>query len=196
MKFKSLIPTILMLIFEVIAGVLLIVNGEGFTQVVFIIFGVFMLISGLISLILCLLEGRNGGVISTPRLVLSIVLIGIGAFFTAASGSVMSVMSTVTVVLGIIIAFNGMLKLVEYFSIRRAGPVMWFASIGAIVTIILGFVIAFNPFGATEAMWTILGILIIVSAVFDVISLIIFGSALKNADVTVIEAEAKDVDDN
>ena len=179
-KFKSLIPTILMLIFEVVIGVLLIINGEKFTQVVFIIFGVLMLICGLISLIRSLLAGRNGGSISTPQLVLAIVLIGVGAFFTAASGSVMEIMSAVTVVIGIIMAFSGVLKLAEFITIRKIGPVMWFAAVGAIVTIILGFVIAFNPFASTQAMWMILGILILVSALFDIISLIIFGVSMKN----------------
>lgn len=176
-----------MLIFEGIVGTLLLIDGEKFTQIVFIIFGVLMLIAGLISLILSLLGGRNGGSISTPQLVLSIVLIGIGAFFTAASGSVMSIMSTVTVILGIIIAFNGMLKLAEFFTLRKAGPVMWFAAVGAIVTIVLGMVIAFNPFAATGMMWTILGILILVSAVFSLISLIIFAIAMKKAPADVKE---------
>ena len=61
MKIKNLIPTILMLIFEVIVGVLLIVNGEKFTQVIFISFGVLLLISGLFSLIATLFGARNGG---------------------------------------------------------------------------------------------------------------------------------------
>ncbi|WP_405345092.1 DUF308 domain-containing protein [Ruminococcus sp.] len=178
-KFKNLIPTIIMLIFELVIGVLLIINGEKVTQVVFILFGVLMLVCGIISLIASLLRSRNGGELSMSQLVLSIILIGIGAFFTAASGSVMSVVSSFTLIIGIIMAFNGILKLVEFFTIRRAGSVAWFAAVGAIVTIILGLVIAFNPFGATRVMWTVNGILIIVSAVFDIISLIIFGAAMK-----------------
>ena len=194
MKFKNLIPTILMLIFEAIIGVLLLIDGEKFTQVVFIIFGVLMLISGLISLILSLLGGRNGGSISMAQLVLSVLLIGIGAFFTAASGSVMQIMSAVTIVIGIIMAFSGMLKLAEFFTIRKEGYVVWFAAVGAIITIILGMVIAFNPFAATEFMWTILGILIIVTAVLDLITLIVLAIAMKNVNVTLVEAEVEGMD--
>ena len=186
-KFKKLLPTILMLIFEVLIGVLLLIDGEKFTEVIFIIFGILLLVSGLISLISSLLDGRKGGSISMSKLVLSIVLIGIGAFFTAASGSVMSIMSAVTIVIGIMMAFNGMLKLAEYFTIRKSGSVYWFAVVGAIVTILLGFLIAFNPFAATGIMWQMLGILIIVSAVFDVISLILFSIALKNMPAIVKE---------
>lgn len=192
--FKRLLPMILMFIFEIAVGVLLLIDGERFTQVIFIIFGVFMLLSGLITLIRSLLAGRNGGSIPMGPLLLSIVLLAIGAFFTAASGSVLSIMSAVTLVIGIIMVFNGMLKLAEFGSMRRSGADSRLAMVGAIITIILGIVIAFNPFGATAAMWTILGIMIIVSAVFSLISLIHFAIALKNTQVTVVEVNAKDID--
>lgn len=193
---KRLIPMMLVFVFEIVIGVLLLIDGERFTQVVFIIFGVFLLIGGLLMLIRSLLQSRNGGAIPMGQLVFSIVLLAIGAFFTAASGSVMSVMSAFTLAIGIIMAFNGMLKLAEFFAIQKQSGTgaAWFAAVGAVITIVLGIVIAFNPFGATGVMWTILGIMIIVSAVLDIISLIVMGVALKNADVTVIEAEVKDID--
>ena len=60
--FKRLLPTILMLIFEIAIGVLLLIDGEKFTEVIFIIFGVFLLISGLATLIRCLFAGRSGAI--------------------------------------------------------------------------------------------------------------------------------------
>lgn len=194
--FKRLLPMILIFIFEIAIGVLLIINGEKFTQAVFIIFGVIMLICGLITLIRALLDGRNGGSVSGLKLFAAIVLLAIGAFFTAASASVMSVVSAVTIVIGIIMMVSGMLKLAEYAAMRKEGTNAVFAIIGAIVTIILGIVIAFNPFGATEAIWVIIGSLIIVSAVFSIVSVIYFAIALKNTKVSVIEVSAKDADDN
>ena len=195
-KFKRLLPTILMLVFEVAAGVLLLIDGEKFTQVVFIVFGVFLLLCGIITLILSLLAGRNGGTMSMGQLIFAVVLLAIGAFFAAASGSVMSIMSTVTTLLGIIVAFNGMLKLVEYFSFSKySGGVAGFAIVSGIITIILGILIAFNPFGATQAMWTILGVLILVSAGMNIISLIIFGAALRRMpNEVMVEADFKDID--
>lgn len=193
--FKRLLPMIILFLFEVAIGVLLILNGERFTQVIFIIFGVIMLICGLITLIRGLLDGRNGGTISGVKMFFAVLLLAIGAFFTAAAGSVLSVISAVTLVIGIIMVFNGMLKLVEYASMRKQGAGATFAIIGAIVTIILGIVIAFNPFRSAEAMWVILGILIIVSAVFDLISMIAFAVMLKKTTVTVVEVQAKDIDE-
>lgn len=194
--FKRLLPTILMLLFEAVIGVMLLINGEKFTEVIFIIFGVVLLICGLVTLIRALLAGRNGGTIPTFQLIGAVVLLAIGGFFAAAAGNVLPVVSAFTLIFGIILAFSGMLKLIEFFSIRQSGGVAWFAAIGAIVTIIIGIVIAFNPFASTEVMWIIMGILLLVSVVFDIISLIIFGIALKKGDVkvTVIEAQAKDID--
>lgn len=195
-KFRLLIPTILMLIFEAAVGVLLLIDGEKFTQIIFIIFGVFLLVVGLVKLIRSLLAGRNGGSISMSQMVFSVVLIAAGAFFAAASGSVLSVVSAFTLVIGIIMAFIGMLKLMEYATIRKYNTVTWVAVIGAVITIILGIVIAFNPFGATEVLWTILGVMLIVSAVLDVISLIIFGIALKNVPKSaVINVEVKEIEE-
>lgn len=194
-KFKRLLPTILMLVFELAIGILLLIDGEKFTEVIFIIFGVFLLIVGLITLIRSLMASRNGGAIPMLPLILSVILLAVGGFFTAASGSVLSIMSAVTLVFGIIVAFNGMLKLVDSMAMRKDNARVWFAVVAAVVTVILGVVIAFNPFGATEMMWTILGIMIIATAVLDIISLIVFGVALKKMPTNVVEVEVKDIEE-
>lgn len=194
--FRQLLPTILMLLFEVAAGVMLLIDGEHFTQIIFIIFGVILLISGLIMLIRSLFASRKGGSIPMGLLILSILFLGIGAFFAAASGSVESVFSTVTLVFGIILAFSGMLNLAEYLSLRRGGAVSIMAVILAILTIVLGIVIAFNPFGTAQLMWIMMGIFIIISAFFDLISLILFAIALKNMPDTMIEVEVNEVDES
>ena len=171
-----------MLIFEIAIGVMLIINGEAVTKVVFIIFGGLMLVGGIITLIASLLSGRNGQRIPTFPLIVSLVMIATGGFLLAATDSVLAVVSAMTVVLGLIMASNGLFKFFEYFYIKQLVPVSPFALISAIVSIIVGFVIAFNPFKATEAMWVILGVMIIVAAVFDIISLIILGSAVKKVE--------------
>jgi len=178
--FKRLLPTILMLIFEVVVGILLIANGEGFTKVIFIIFGGLTLLGGIVTLIVSLLSGRNGRSIPMLPLIVSLLMIAVGGFFLAASDSVLAVVSAMTLVLGLIMASNGIFKFFEYFYIKKVAPVSPLALISAIVSIIVGFVIAFNPFKATEAMWIILGAIVIVSAVFDIISLIVLGAAVKN----------------
>ena len=52
----------------------------------------------------------------------------------------------------------------------------------------------FYPFGATVVKWTIIGVMMIVSAVIDLISMIVLANKLKNTTVTVVEVSAKAVD--
>lgn len=178
--FKRLLPTILMLIFEIVVGVMLILNGEGLTKVIFYIFGGLTLVGGIVTLIATLLSGRNGRTIQTLPLVASLIMIAVGGFFLGATDFVLQVVSAMTVVLGLIMAANGIFKFFEYFYIKKLVPVSPMALVSAIVSVIVGLVIAFNPFQATETMWIILGIMVIVAAVFDLISLIFLGSAVKN----------------
>ena len=194
-KFKRLLPTILMILFEVVIGILLLIDGERFTGVIFVIFGVLMLVLGLISLIRTLLAARGGNVISSFALVMSIILITIGAFFTAASGSVIGVVGFIATIYGLILVISGVFKLADYLTLRAAGVGSGFAIFSVIISIVLGILIAFNPFGTAQIFWTVLGIMLIASAVLDIISLIIFGNAMKKADFTYVNVEYKDKDE-
>lgn len=194
-KFKRLLPTILMILFEVVIGILLLIDGERFTGVIFVIFGVLMLVLGLISLIRTLLAARGGNVISSFALVMSIILITIGAFFTAASGSVLGVVGFIATIYGLILVISGVFKLADYLTLRAAGVGSGFAIFSVIISIVLGILIAFNPFGTAQIFWTVLGIMLIASAVLDIISLIIFGNAMKNVDFTYVNVEYKDKDE-
>lgn len=194
-KFKRLLPTILMILFEVVIGILLLIDGERFTGVIFVIFGVLMLVLGLISLIRTLLAARGGNVISSFALVMSIILITIGAFFTAASGSVIGVVGFIATIYGLILVISGVFKLADYLTLRAAGVGSGFAIFSVIISIVLGILIAFNPFGTAQIFWTVLGIMLIASAVLDIISLIIFGNAMKNVDFTYVNVEYKDKDE-
>ena len=181
--FKRLLPTVLMILFELAIGVMLLINGEKLTWLVFLIFGVFLLVIGLIGLIRALLGSRNGGAIQTMPLVLSVLMIAVGAFFAAATGHVAEVVSAVTLIYGVILMISGVIKLADSLAFRNeTGYYNGFVIFSAILSIVLGIVIAFNPFGAAAVIWTILGIAIIVSAAMDTVTLIIFGKALRDME--------------
>ncbi len=191
-KFKRILPAILMILFEAAVGVMLLIDGERFTGTIFIIFGVLMLLLGIISLVRTLLAARNGLVISSFALVMSVILIAVGAFFAAASGYVLSVVGFIATVYGLILIISGIFKMADYLTLRTVGFRSGFAIFSIVVTIMLGVLIAFNPFGTAQLFWTVLGIMLISSAVLDIISLIIFGSAVKNSDFTYVNVEYKD----
>ena len=187
-KFKRLLPTLLMLVFEIAIGVMLLIDGEKLTGIIFIIFGVLMLVGGIINLIVCLVKARKGGTLETMPLVMSVIMIAIGGFFTAASGSVTQVVSTITMIYGVIMTINGVIKLADYLAFRTfAAYGNGFIVFSAVLSILFGIVIAFNPFGTALVIWTLLGIALLVSAGLDIITLIIYGKALRQ-----IKAEASD----
>ena len=192
--FKKLLPMILIILFEFLVGILLLVDGEKFTRIIFIIFGIFLLVYGIITLIRSLMAGRNGGSIPMMSLIVSIILLGIGAFFAAASDSIVSVVSVITLIYGIILIIDGVIKIVDYSMNRKDGVSTAFMLFSAVISLALGIVIAINPFGAAQVLWVVLGISVIVSAVIDVISLIFFAKAMKNNKGITVEVSAKDLD--
>ena len=181
-KAKFLIPTILLIIFEAVVGTLILIDGERFAQIIFIVFGIVMFVCGVIALIRSLLGGRKGGSINGGALAVSLLMIAIGGFFAAASSFVIGIFTAMTMIFGIIMIVEGIFKLTEFLTIRANGPIGFFGIFGAILSIILGIILAFNPFGSTVVMWTVTGIMLIATAIVDLISLIVYAVALKNAD--------------
>lgn len=194
--FKRLLPIIILCIFEFIVGVLVLTNGETFFRVVFIIFGILLFVGGLITLIRSLMEGRKGGTMPMFPMILSLFMIGFGAFFTAASSAVLAVMTAFTLVAGIMMFIDGIFKIIEYFTLRGEGVTgIGLLLFDAIVTILLGILLAFNPFAATLAEWIIIGVSMIVSAVFDVIAMIVLAIKFKNTKVAVVDVKVEKVAD-
>ena len=190
--FKRLLPIIILCIFEFIVGVLILTNGEAFFRVAFIIFGILLFVGGVITLIKSLMKGRNGGSMPLFPMIVSLFMIGFGAFFSAASSAVLAVMSAFTMVAGIMMIINGIFKILEYFTLRGEGVTgIGLLLFDAIVTILLGILLAFNPFAATLAEWIIIGVSMIVSAVFDLIALIVLAIKAKNTTVTVVEVKVE-----
>jgi len=190
--FKRLLPTIVLIIFEVVIGIMLIIDGKALTGTIFLIFGVLMLIAGIASLIFSLVNAKKTGTLQTMPLVMSVILIAVGGFFTAASGTVTEVVSTIAIIYGIIMTINGVIKLSDYlafraFTERKNGFVLF----SAILSIVLGLIIGLNPFGTTVVIWVILGISLLVSAALDIISLFIYAKLLNEHKAKAAKAQAK-----
>ena len=186
--FKRLLPMIIILLFEIAVGIMMLINGALLFHIIFWVFGILLLIGGIITLIRAIVVGRKEetAAVGTWALISAIIMIGIGGFFIAIGANPDPFLAFIAVIFGIIMAINGMFKVAEYASIRKSGTVNGFVIVGAIITIILGIIIAFNPFGP-ELMYLIFGIMILVSAVLDVISLIIFAKAMKEYEDQLIQ---------
>lgn len=180
-KFSKLLPTILLIVFEIAVGVMLLIDGEKLTSIIFIIFGSLLLIIGLINLIAAIVKGSKEGSIQMLPLIASVLMIAIGAFFAAASGFVTQIVTTVTLIYGLIMVISGVVKLADYFAFRKTTlRVSGYVAFSAVISIILGVVFVFNPFGSALVIWTILGIALLIAAALDIFTLIIYGRAVKD----------------
>ena len=174
---KNNIPIILMLLFEIAVGVLLLVNPETFTTIVVVSFGIFLTVVGIIYLIRYF-SARKRGEESLLTLIWSLVLISVGIFVISANQLIMSFFAFIAILYGVILLISGVVKIMGYFNARKANlPVSAVSIISAIISVILGGVILVNPFETTHVLFMFAGIAILVSAAFDIVTLIFISRA-------------------
>ena len=90
----------------------------------------------------------------------------------------MSFFAFIAILYGVILLISGFIKIMGYFNSRKANqPVSAFSIISAIISVILGGVILVNPFETTHFLFMFAGIAILVSALFDIITLIFVARA-------------------
>ena len=186
---KNNIPIILMLLFEIAVGIFLLINPEMFTTIVVISFGIFLAVVGLIYLIRYF-RARKREEESTLTLIWAIVLLAFGIFAISAHGLIMSFFAFIAILYGIILLVSGFVKIMGYINSRKANlPVSAVSIISAIISVILGGVILVNPFGTTHVLFMFAGIAILVSAAFDIVTLIFIARAgRKTIDDGYVEA--------
>ena len=197
-KFKKLLPTILMIIFELAVGILLLINGEQFTIIVLIAFGAILIVSSVILLIRYLKErkaaakdpaGRSRASVIT--LIAAVIIFIFGAVFAFGSSLLYGLMQLVLIFYGAVMIVKGVFKIVDFISLRKEKySVSVLHLVIGILSILLGGLIVFNPFGALYVVYTITGIYLIAEAVLDIVALIL--SAKKSK---ALKADAVDEDD-
>ena len=190
---KNNIPIILMLLFEIAVGVLLLVNPETFTTIVVVSFGIFLTVVGIIYLIRYF-SARKREEESLLTLIWSLVLISVGIFVISANQLIMSFFAFIAILYGVILLISGVVKIMGYFNARKANlPVSAVSIISAIISVILGGVILVNPFETTHVLFMFAGIAILVSAAFDIVTLIFISRAgRRTIDEGYVEATVMD----
>lgn len=160
-------------LFELIVGILLLIDPSGFTAAIITTAGVFLALTGLFSVIRYF---RTEPVAAMKSQLLSKGLAALlcgGFCITKSLWLVALLVPVLTLVYGTVILVTGLTKVQWMFDIIRLKKKMWFlAAISAIISIACGVVVIANPFASTAVLWMFIGISLIVEAVFDVFSLI------------------------
>ena len=179
---KNNLPVILLIALEVLIGIFLLMNPEGFTRAVIIIFGVVMLLTGIAHLIRYF-RGRKAGVSSGFTMGVAIVALVIGAVCVFASGAIIGLISIIAILYGIILIIAGCFKVQSFFDVRRVGLTNTgtiLMLISGIIMIVFGVILIIHPFGTIEVLLQVAGVILIIEAVLDVVFLIL---SAKNAKV-------------
>ncbi len=165
--------SVLMSVLEIIIGVMLLVNPTGFTSGIIVAVGVVLTALGLWNIFRYFretaLEGmRNRG------LALGLGLMVVGCFFIFRSSGLIVTFPALTILYGVAILFSGLYKVqvaVDMLRLRVGNSVV--AAISAVMTLVFACVILANPFATTGVLWMFIGIVLIVEAVLDLLSIFV-----------------------
>lgn len=178
---KNNINGILLCLFEIVVGVLLLINPLGFTTGIITTAGIVLLIIGLITVIKYFRtevdEASKG-----KYLVKGLVALLAGAFCTFKSHWFIVTFPALTILYGIVVLITGLGKVQLTFDmIRKKNKKWFFAIISALLSIICAAVILNNPFTSITVLWMFTGITLIAESIVDVITLIISGMRLSTS---------------
>ncbi len=173
---KNNLNVILLCLFEIVIGVLLLINPIGFTIGTIITTGIVLLIIGLISVIKYFrAEAKEAA--TGQYLLKGLVELLFGAFCIFKSNWFVVTFPALTLIYGVVILVTGLGKVQITVDMIRAKNKKWFlAAISALLSVSCAVVILNNPFTSTAVLWMFTGITLIIEAVFDIITLIVSGS--------------------
>ena len=150
------------LILALIGLVLLLLPGT-LNNIIGFVVGGCLLIFGIIWIIKYI---RNKEYKFTSSLVSGILYSALGIIVIINPSSVISL---VTICLGLYLVINGILKTVFSFNLKKITTRWSGALVMGILTIILGLLLVINPFGSAVAITKLAGAFLVVVAIFDLV---------------------------
>ena len=157
-------------IFEIMVGILLLIDPVGFTSGIIVVFGIVLAVIGAISLVRYFREDAETAS-QESGLAKGIIFAIFGLFCAFKSEWFMVTFPLLTVLYGILTLVSGVSKVQWAVDMLRAKQKYWFVEvISAVLTIICAILILTNPFTSTAFLWTFIGVSMIVEAVVDVIA--------------------------
>ena len=172
---------IIIIVLETILGLFLTINPLGFTEVLIRIIGIVLLIGAVIGLVHLISNLKNHRSVVGPIIGTGIALV-LGLLCLCGTNWLLGIISLFAWIYGLILIFGGILKFASFAQVKNAGlsnKTSYLVLVSAIVMIIFGIILVIRPFGTVELLLRIGGILLIIEAVFDLITMIINMKSLK-----------------
>ena len=162
---------------ELLVGILLFVNPEGFTSGILMAVGAVLLICG----VFCMIHYFNTDPVQAAleqNFTKGLIMILLGGFLTLRTQQAIRFFTAITHLYGIAILIIGVVKLQQSVDLLRLKARYWFlAGVNAVLAILFAAVILSNPFTTTIVLWRVAAIALIVEAVLDLVVLIMTGNS-------------------
>ena len=159
-------------LFEVLVGILLLINPIGFTSGIIIVCGIVLLAAG----ILCIFHYFRKNALEAAKsqnLFKGLVCILAGGFCILKSSWILATFPMISVLYGIGVLLIGLGKVQWAVDMLRIKDKRWLlAALAAVISIVCGVIILNNPFSTIAALWMFTGIALIVDAFFDLFALL------------------------
>lgn len=179
-KLKEHVNGLLLCLFELITGILLLIDPVGFTTGIITGAGVILLLTSLFNIIKYF---TADAVLAARGQLLTFGLIGLtaGLFCVCNSGWFLTTFPVLTMIYGIVILFTGFSKIQLTVDLLRLRKGKWYwAAINAAVSILCGITVLGNPFTTTSVLWIFTGCSLIVEAVIDAVTWVLDGRVKKD----------------
>ena len=175
---KANLHGILMSAFEVLVGILLIIDPEGFTSGIIVAVGIALLLGGIWQVVCYFKEEPEEAAKGQALLIGMIMLLG-GGFLALKSTWLIQVIPLLTIVYGIGVLVAGLWKVQWTVDKLRMKKKYWYLmAISAGVSLICSTLILWNPFASTSVLWKFTAIALILEAVFDLVAIIAGGKSV------------------
>lgn len=176
---KEHLSPIVFAIFELVVGILLMINPVNFTVGIITAAGVAMILYGVASVVKYFRTDVKSGIFG-QTLAQGLGLMLLGGFCALKSEWFIATFPVLTMIYGVVTLFGGLSKIQLTIDLLRQKNKKWFwAAISAVVSIVCAIIILDSPFTTTAVLWMFTGISLIVEGVFDFITVIVSSKASK-----------------
>ena len=174
--------SILMCVLEILVGVLLLLDPTGFTSAIIIAAGAALILYGVICIVRYFRADAAEGALRQSLFKGLLLLLG-GLFCVLRSRWFVDTFPLLTILYGIGLLISGVGKIQWMADMIRFGRKRWYLpAISAALSLIFAAIILCSP----TALWSFLGIVLIVEAVFDIVA-IALGGKHKGSDDDIID---------
>ena len=180
-KLKEHSHGLILTLAEILVGILLLIDPEGFAAGIIVMAGIGLLVLGLISVIRYF-RADPVAAAAGQFLVKGLLFLLLGVVFITKSNWFIRTFPILTILYGIAILIAGLSKVQLMADMLRLKRGKWFlAAISAVLSLGCAALILVNPFATVEVLWMFTGISLIVEAVLDLVTTFVDG---KKRDVT------------